>query len=320
VRIDWESLEGVAAVGVGPPTHLDRVDGRFAHVEIDDIDAGDAARYLELYRVFVARPDRAEKAIGQLIAQGAPLERIRPRIPDLIERGELLGCLEAERITIDNPPPWAAEVAELRGGVERGWAAYIHGRLAVIEDWLRANAPGAHAALRPPASEQALAALQAAMPSGTVLLPSALRALYRWHDGMDLASCESFLFNLSLLPVSDAIEIHELLGRLLAEGHFDDHDSGWWRPEWLPLLYRGNGDLWVVDLRPESGQQVGEFIHDDGHRPVYFVDVDDLIDGHAADLADGVFVADPEQGIQPRDHRQWDERRMSAIDLRRRLD
>lgn len=255
---------------------------------------------------------RRRAALDALVSKAPELARCWHDRNELLARGGLWACLRAESIAIDNPPPWRAELEGFHAEVEAGWRTLLEDCLGRIDRWLAANAPKHHAALRPPATDPELDALQAALPAGSLALPAALRALYRWHGGTAHAPSRppsaSLVFGYALLSPEDARETHQMLTGLLRDGTFAERPPTWWNERWLPFLGNGGGDLWCVDLTPEQGGRIVWFLHDDARRKVLFYDVGAFIEAYAEALTAGLWRFDPDDGgLEPTDWDAWEE-------------
>jgi hypothetical protein len=99
----------------------------------------------------------------------------------------------------------------------------VAGAWARIDAWLRTNAPALAAGLRPPASEEALRALESALEAP---LPADLRASWAIHDGQEPGhTLVWWLDTWQLLPVADA---------LAQMGAWSEGDAPW-RPGLVPV-------------------------------------------------------------------------------------
>lgn len=144
------------------------------------------------------------------------------------------------------------------GGVEESWAA--------ITAWLAEKVPRAWADLRPPASEDDIAAVEAEVGSR---LPDELRAWLRLNDGMvygstfgrllppghNPMSCEQMISSWQLWQTintrlhQDQIEIDRAVTAPAGSATY------WCVPAFVPFAADGSGQHLIVDLRP--GEQHG---------------------------------------------------------------
>jgi cell wall assembly regulator SMI1 len=158
------------------------------------------------------------------------------------------------------------------GSVADGWRR--------IEGWLEVNNPPLRAALKPPASDAELAAIEAVIGAE---LPGDFKESWRVHGGTgDTAG--------SLIPARDApgdrygnattpggyylMPCAEILlewrsWKLLADGgEFAGQEStgdhgirrAWWHPGWVPFASNGGGDSICLDLAPAAAGTVGQVI------------------------------------------------------------
>ncbi|MGW0118623.1 SMI1/KNR4 family protein [Streptomyces sp. NPDC003327] len=141
-----------------------------------------------------------------------------------------------------------------------------------ITRWLEKHAPGDHAALRPGASDAALAALEDGL--GFPLHPE-LRALLAVCDGVvpRRASGEAgaFLVGHSLLDTERVLEWQRYLASraedAVEEGYEDEVVGRTADDRWVPFAQALTGDLLFVDHREEGYGTVGELsFGDPDHR------------------------------------------------------
>ena len=95
-----------------------------------------------------------------------------------------------------------------------------------------------------------------------VKLPPALRALYRWHDGLrdPHASVEGHFGWGSL---ASGLALKRTLDQMERDGFFDGPTGVWWNPSWLPVLQFNLEDLVCVDLAGTLGKGRGAvFVRD----------------------------------------------------------
>jgi cell wall assembly regulator SMI1 len=118
-----------------------------------------------------------------------------------------------------------------------------------IDAWLRTHAPTILDELRPPASSEAIARLEAHVGRK---LPPGLVAMYEAHDGVKEDEC-SVLAAMRAPKDAQWARYMWWLPTMGAEAQLDMmRDIGDWPPELLPFAQDAGGNLLVVDL--ESGQ------------------------------------------------------------------
>jgi molybdopterin molybdotransferase len=135
---------------------------------------------------------------------------------------------------------------------------------ARIETWLKSDARARHAALRAPATADAIAQAEAAMG---VRLPDDVRALYRIHDGQADGSC-GILGGWVWLDTFNLVAEWSDWKELFDDGALNDESSApdqgvrgdWWNPKWVPLTLGGSGGHHCIDLAPDEKGTVGQII------------------------------------------------------------
>lgn len=123
--------------------------------------------------------------------------------------------------------------------------------LAVIEEWLRRNAPVSHRTLRPGLGSSELAALEARY--GFPLHPE-LRTLLSWHDGCTHSALAvqiwtDFIFEESAFMYEDV----------------QDFPDDYWDPRWVPIAT----DLGLKMLVIDHGAAVARVMLFDGVDGMY---------------------------------------------------
>ncbi|MDH4323977.1 MAG: SMI1/KNR4 family protein [Betaproteobacteria bacterium] len=128
-----------------------------------------------------------------------------------------------------------------------------------IERALERHAPEAAATLAPPATEEQVAALEAAIRQA---LPADLRASLRVHDGQsDPTGCHSFCDGGMLL---NTVEIADRW-RMVTEMDEENRASAapgqgpWWKTSCIPFT-DAEGDKLCVDMDPSLGSRTGEVV------------------------------------------------------------
>jgi len=255
--------------------------------------------------------ERKQAAFDALLSQSPAIAHRWKGSAGLLRRLELWNCLRQEGIDVDNPPDWVGETVQLRDDLCRGWPAFVRSRLHVIEEWLLSTAPEIVADLQPPASDSAISALELQMvESGSMPFGSEIRTLFGWHDGTahgrGLSATTSLILGFWLLSVEDALAACELMSALERASEAGLRDSPQWDSRWLPILSNGIGDLWFLDLRPGSSPCVVEYLHEDPDtNALLFKDLASFIEAYADAIEDGLLIADPDLGVQPKSWPEW---------------
>jgi cell wall assembly regulator SMI1 len=144
-----------------------------------------------------------------------------------------------------------------------------------IEQWLAAHAPGwldargARPLLNPPASQEALARLEAQL---RLALPAQLKASLLAHDGCrqgehSLAMRATRPTKWRMLSAAEIAEEHARLSAIptgqpvpraiRSEGSVQ---PVWWSAGWIPLAECGTGDVVCADMTPPRGGSHGQLI------------------------------------------------------------
>ncbi|MFD6338991.1 SMI1/KNR4 family protein [Streptomyces sp. NPDC060131] len=120
-----------------------------------------------------------------------------------------------------------------------------------IESWLREHAPASYASLRAGASEDEIAALEAALG---VQVPAGLKALWRLRAGVHRVAGAGFLLENQALMTPDAvIAFHQQ--QMLSQQQGGDDEFTIWKPSWIPVCSFGVGDhTYGLYLDTETGQ------------------------------------------------------------------
>ena len=212
------------------------------------------------------------------------------------QKKKLIAVFEAERA----PAPAAGLTADR--SVSASWQR--------LEAWLKAHAPKVHDSLGPPATDEAIRALETAVG---VTLPEELRAAYRLHDGQSrdltlVPPAESGDAGYSLLSLERIAGEWKSWKGLLDGGDFAGQVSGpdagirddWWNPTWLPLTTNGGGDSHCLDLAPAAGGVSGQVItmvHAEAKRELAARSFGEWLAALADELAQGEWTRDDEGGI-----------------------
>ncbi len=174
-----------------------------------------------------------------------------------------------------------------------------------IEHWLQHHAPDAYRALRPGATDAALARAEEALG---VRLPDAYRESLRRHDGQD-PNGPWLVDGGQLCSFGALLDEWRAWNKMLTRGELeefvwdiatDDAVRGdqWWRAGWLPLVAQ-DGDHLLVDVDPDPRGDVGQvvaFSHETGPGHVAAPSYDAWLNTWADELEAGMFVLDPEDG------------------------
>jgi cell wall assembly regulator SMI1 len=176
-----------------------------------------------------------------------------------------------------------------------------------IEEWLRSHAPETLDSLNPPVDQQAITALETAIGEP---LPEDLVASLLIHDGTDPAARCRFevVGGFSLLCLADMESHWRMLNKILSDQDTQNEDFSmlghWWHPSWLPIADFGNGDAYVVDLRPDTHGVVGEFMHEDSTQFDTAPSVAALL-ADTADLLEGLRTDDREVPVVESGRLRW---------------
>ncbi|MFE4946944.1 SMI1/KNR4 family protein [Streptomyces sp. NPDC056641] len=120
-----------------------------------------------------------------------------------------------------------------------------------IESWLRAHAPASYASLRAGASEDEIAAVEAALG---VRVPAGLKALWRLRAGVHGVAGAGFLLeNRALMTPDSVITFHQQ--QMLSQQRDGDDEFTIWKRSWIPVCSFGVGDhTYGLYLDGETGQ------------------------------------------------------------------
>lgn len=119
--------------------------------------------------------------------------------------------------------------------------------LAKLESTLKTNAPAVIHALRPGLSETQISDLEA---RGGFRLSADLRALYRWHNGMDTNTTLGLLPGQRFLTLEESVAEQAIIGqqRGVVYAAFVGH-----RRSWVHVLDDGAGDGYFYDPERQEG-------------------------------------------------------------------
>ncbi|MCC6622398.1 MAG: SMI1/KNR4 family protein [Deltaproteobacteria bacterium] len=164
-----------------------------------------------------------------------------------------------------------------------------------IEAWLAQSAPGLAAALRAPAGEDELSALEVTLRRP---IPPDLAAWLRRHNGQEPNQFAVF-GDYSPLGAREIAAEWKTSCEFPAEWEPPGSPavrSGWYRDGWIPFASTGGGDLLVVDTEPGPDGRVGQVLdwrHDHHARPVVAPDLSTWLAGLADELEAGLWSVDP---------------------------
>jgi cell wall assembly regulator SMI1 len=139
--------------------------------------------------------------------------------------------------------------------------------IARADRWLKQNRPIFYAALQPGVSDADLDAYEA---RHGLKLPAALRALWKWKNGIpeypDLPDGESeaLVDNHAFISLQSSSQTKDILDGMIGT---DFESPDWWKREWVPFTHNGGGDNYVVDTADPRGRVI-DFWHADADRPV----------------------------------------------------
>jgi len=144
-----------------------------------------------------------------------------------------------------------------------------------FERWLAKNWPAGLDALNPPASNDDIANLEAALGCS---LPRDFVECLQIHNGQD-PQAGGLLDNTEFLSTERILDEWTVWNDLLIGGDFNGISSepaygvkdDWWNPKWIPFTYNGSGDHHCIDLDPAEGGSRGQVItmwHDMGDREI----------------------------------------------------
>lgn len=170
-----------------------------------------------------------------------------------------------------------------------------------IEKWLGTHAPRTRASLRPPASPERIAALQARM---SVTFPPDLVASLGRHDGVAAVDGFDLPPFYRLLPLEEIVGGWEVTCSVLAAGPVGDD---WWHRAFVPFATAGDGGCLLVDQRPGGHGRVGEFYPEEGTGfDGWPASVAELLEGVARSLETGdPYVQRYRPGVNAGGHLEW---------------
>ncbi|MBD2328788.1 SMI1/KNR4 family protein [Alkalinema sp. FACHB-956] len=168
-----------------------------------------------------------------------------------------------------------------------------------IEDCLQENIPSAWEGLNPPATEEAIIALEQAL---NIRLPDDVRDSYLRHNGQDSQAPWIFA-GWEWHSIERIQEEWTSWNEVLEDGAIDDIENDgdgqifrkdWWHPKWIPLTSDpGGGNHQCLDLAPGPQGTMGQIItmwHDDADRRLLANSFTDFLEQFANGLEAGEYI------------------------------
>lgn len=162
--------------------------------------------------------------------------------------------------------------------------------VARLATWLGERNPKALEGLAPGATDEQLAACEAAVGAK---LPEGLRALLRWRNGNGPDCYASIIAGRMLLSTEHIASQQKMMNELAERGDFSSKD--WWRTTWIPVLDKGSGDVTCIDPRGGFGgepNQVIEFWHETPDRQILAPSFDGYLTAYVDVLEAGLWRED----------------------------
>jgi cell wall assembly regulator SMI1 len=128
-----------------------------------------------------------------------------------------------------------------------------------IERVLQTHAPDTAATLAPPATEEEIQALEAAI---RLSLPADLRASLRLHNGQnDPTRCHSFCGEGILLDTKQIAERWKMVTEIDERERFSaaPGQGPWWKTSCIPFT-DAEGDMLCIDMDPALKDRIGEVV------------------------------------------------------------
>ena len=172
------------------------------------------------------------------------------------------------------------------------------------DDWLGTEFPEGRRALNLGATEEELAALEAAIGAS---LPEDYRTVLSIHNGQQPDSVGLFWGN-EFLSTSRIHSEWQVMKQLLGEGHFAGRSESspanaikhdWWNPLWIPITSDGSGNLQCLDLSPGTAGTVGQVIdfdHETIHRSVLASNFRDALESYVKAVLAGEYSYSDDYG------------------------
>lgn len=152
-----------------------------------------------------------------------------------------------------------------------------------------------------PASDDEINSLEEVL---TYKLPIDARETYQTYNGDNQ---QWVLPGGYLMDLTEVSLTWNMFKEPVDQGLFDDSDAVpngpikqiWWNPMWIPILHNGGGDYHCIDMDPDEGGDVGQFIkfqHETGPSHVVASSFGCFVTTFANDLERGKYEFDMEQG------------------------
>ncbi len=178
----------------------------------------------------------------------------------------------------------------------------MHQTWKTFDAWLAQHWPEGLASLNPPASDEQIARLEAALG---VRLPADYVACLKVHDGQH--GYAGLIDGAEFLSCDAILDQWTVWKELLDGGDFEDTRSSpppgvrddWWNPRWIPFTHDGGGNHLCLDLDPAPAGiegQVIEMWHDADERPLRATGFGAFFEAYVADVVAGRIVYSEEYG------------------------
>ena len=167
--------------------------------------------------------------------------------------------------------------------------------LSSLEAWLKANYRAAHGSLQPGLSDKQIDALLNDWP---FKLSADVRALYRWHDGLEDTQVQ-LLPGLSFLPLAQSLELAGALWELSA-AQVKKGGADFFPPALLPIFSDDANDVLLMVQGFETAEatapaQVAAL--QQGQRLYAFTRLEDLLKAALTLLESGGYAVDQERDL-----------------------
>lgn len=110
-----------------------------------------------------------------------------------------------------------------------------------------------------------------------IKIPIDLRLLYKWKNGQNRNSFESFVNNSMFIPLEETLQIAAENTSMIGT---DFEIENWWNEKWLPIFHNGGGDYICYDCHgtfTENKGQLIEFWHGENDRNVISLNLETFI-------------------------------------------
>ena len=157
-----------------------------------------------------------------------------------------------------------------------------------LDAWIKDNRPDYYSLLRSGVADAELDALEAKF---ALTLPEDFRALYKWRDGQDEASSDSFQGNYMFMSLSDLTSTKELMDGMIGF----DFEEGYWEREWVPFMSNGGGSYLCLDAIARNGEAPGRllgFWKNDEDRETEYASVEEWLEELVESMESGEFEVD----------------------------